>query len=225
MQLQREMEARQVAHKQMMEKVHGNLGGEITKLEEKNAELRQQLHESKLECTRLNGSLETEKREREDENKAHAKAMEQKAQEMEKMRKKYERELQKVEEGVNAIASGRGRLEQVKELHAKMEKKEREWEDEKAELERTVESLREENEGLAESNAELTQLLENKGEGALEELGETLQSKDYVEQIKQLEASTMRQLEVIEHQEAHTAKVRIISVLLLLPTRGRLNKS
>jgi DNA repair exonuclease SbcCD ATPase subunit len=68
-------------------------------------------------------ALEAEKAARTSENEQAARELARAKEEKEASDAKNRRELEKLESGVAAIASGRGRLEQLKELHEQMDKK------------------------------------------------------------------------------------------------------
>ncbi len=149
----------------------------------------------------------------------HAAAKEQHAAELGVLKGQHAREVEKLQQSVAAIArcahctrfcvhipecpctqSGRGRLEQLSELHQDLERRELEWNAERTNLNAQIASLSAEIEGLAESNAQLTAALE--GSEKLESLGSRLDAKSTESHVKQLEKDILTKIQIAEEATA-----------------------
>lgn len=200
--LTREMAAKSVMHKEMLEKLGGDLGKELQKSETAHLDTKRQMEEVKTALARTEAELVASKAEHANALEQHRLALEFKAKELATAQQRFNREVEKLEQGVRAIESGRGRLEQLKEIHEDMDRKEKAWAQEKESLEAKIATLSAENEALAESNAQLAEVLETAGESAGQAVSTELETRDWAVRVKQLEEQTMRQLEVIEVQES-----------------------
>lgn len=113
--------------------------------------------------------------------------------------------IEKLEQNVASIVSGRGRLVQLQELQEAREKDKEEFEEQERQLQQQIEALTEENEILIQSNEQMASVLEQAtgGTGADREsqISHALESAEASEQVRLLEQTTQRQLEVIELQE------------------------
>jgi chromosome segregation ATPase len=89
--------------------------------------------------------------------------LEGKSKELAMLREKTERDISRLKQSVEAVSSGRGRLEQLAELQTRLDESEAAWAEEKGQLEAQIGSLSAENEALAESNQSLITALESGG--------------------------------------------------------------
>lgn len=202
--LEREMAAKAELHRAALERLGGDLGAELAASEAAHLATRAELERTRTAHASTQAALSTLQVEHANAREQHARELELKEAELAAAAQRYARELEKLEQGVAAIASGRGRLEQLKELHDEMDRKEKAWAAERAELVAARDTLAAENVALAESNASLAEVLESagSGDGGLQDkVGAALETADWAERVKQLEEQTMRQLEVIEVQE------------------------
>ncbi len=154
-----------------------------------------QLTQLKSEVETLRGllktstvQLETLRSDSAAEEARYKMALEQRNAELAAVTGKSVKEIERLKRSVDAISSGRGRLEQLSELQTKLDENEAQWEQERAQLEDKVASLSAENETLAESNQQLIGALEE-GEGG-EGRGMTkMEMKEWEDRCAQLEAS------------------------------------
>lgn len=96
----------------------------------------------------------------------HKLEMEKKNSELAALTEKTQRDIARLKQSVEAVSSGRGRLEQLAELQTRLDEREAEWAEEKSQLEGQLANLAAENEALAESNQSLISALESGGSGA-----------------------------------------------------------
>ena len=137
-------------------------------------------------------------------------ALAQKQKELDGTIEKSEREIEKLKRSVDAVSSGRGRLEQLTELQAKLDATEREYEETKAELEEKIANLSAENEALAESNQQLITALEGGGEEDGDKLAgafSVLEVKAWEERSKVLEGEISAKTAALETAAAAEAKL------------------
>ena len=110
------------------------------------------------------------------------------------------RDIDKLKRSVEAVASGRGRLEQQAEMQGRLDAAEEELEEERSRLENQISMLQEENETLAESNEQLIAALEADGGDSdrLAELSSRLDLQDWEGRCKEIEAELTFKMVALE---------------------------
>ena len=155
--------------------------------------------ELQTEVKRLNALLDTQRDNELHGRRLHDEQLAQKDAERLEDSKEYQSKITTLEKSVAAIASGRGRLEQLQELHDEMGRKEAEFSERIAMLEDEVAALSAENEALAEGNAAMASALEGAGSEVRQALGSALDKQGWEERVKSLES---RSLELEQRSEA-----------------------
>jgi chromosome segregation ATPase len=199
-----------------------DLSAKVQEAQARHAEANDMTSKLKAEVKELTRAVEVARANDLQARQDHDNALKQRDAELEEAKKKFTHDLAKMEQSVAAIQSGRGRLEQLKELQDEHARKEAESEAKIAELTEQVESLSAENEALAESNAAMVSAMENAGAEVSDALASKLDTKGWEGRVQTLEAQLSGQQDTIAKLEATREKLkeRIDTLTLEVTKKG-----